>query len=284
MVNDSRVVPARLRARRQSGGAVEILLLEELDSCNWEAMVRPLGRLKPGEYLTVLDAEGRDSGACVRFVERTSTLARVWVEDRSIIRSYGQTPLPPYIATEEDVSDRYQTVYASDEGSAAAPTAGLHFTPELLDRVVDRGIRLARLTLHVGIDTFRPITGQDVASHAMHSEWYSVPEETWEAVVSARDEGFRVVSVGTTTTRVLETVAGSEAPERALTGRTSIYIRPPYAFKAVDAQITNFHLPRTTLLLMIGAFAGDQLLRRAYEHAIEEEYRFYSFGDAMLIV
>ncbi len=286
VVNDSRVVSARIAARRSSGGRVEILLLEEREERRWRALVRPLARLRVGEELIVLDRDGRDSDRRVCFEGRSGDLGFVRLDAQSVVDAYGQTPLPPYIrrvATGDD-RERYQTVYADRDGSAAAPTAGLHFTEGLIERCRSRGIRFARLTLHVGIDTFRPITTDNVASHRMHSEWYSVPAETWRDVVTARAAGRRVVSVGTTTTRVLETVAGSSDTAAALTGRTSIYIRPPYTFNAVGAQITNFHLPRTTLLLMIGAFAGNRLMRSAYRHAIDHDYRFYSFGDAMLIV
>ena len=192
-------------------------------------------------------------------------------------------PLPPYITEELRDDERYQTIFANVAGSAAAPTAGLHFTPALRERCLAAGIDVVPVTLHVGLDTFRPLESAPEL-HEMHSERYEVSSEIWERICTARRAGGRIVSVGTTVTRVLETIGAARYPSDRLSGRTSLYIRPPYEFKIVDSQITNFHLPNTTLLLMIGAFAGPQLLRRAYEHAIERRYRFYSFGDAMLIV
>ena len=280
VVNDSRVLPARLQARRSSGGSVELLLLEDYNDGTWEALARPLARLRPGEVLTV----GCGGEGTIRFLERRNSTALIRMETASIPARFGETPLPPYIQTELQERERYQTVYASQDGSAAAPTAGLHFTTELLDQCRERGVLVEPLTLHVGIDTFRPLVEEDPSDHRMHSEWYSAPARTWAAVQAAQAERRRVVSVGTTTTRVLETLADALPATPALSGRTTKYIRPPYDFQVVDGQITNFHLPRTTLLLMIGALAGDALLRRAYAYAIEQEYRFYSFGDAMLIV
>lgn len=284
VVNDSRVFPARLVARRDSGGKVELLLLERLSGRRWEALARPLSRLRPGEALEVVARDGTGAGRDVRFIGRKNSLAIIDLVDESILDAHGRLPLPPYIR--EDVGDgsRYQTVYGDAPGSAAAPTAGLHFTPRLLDCCRGRGIDIRRLTLHVGTDTFRPLDSDDPNQHSMHSEWFSVPPETWAAVLRAKREGRRVVSVGTTVTRVLETLGDPGGPEGNLSGRTNKFIRPPYQFQVVDAQITNFHLPRTTLLLLVGAFAGSGLLRSAYEHAVKHRYRFYSFGDAMLIV
>ena len=284
VVNDSRVVPARLIARRASGGRVELLLLERQSGTVWEALARPLSRLRPGEMLEIVSSDDTDSGRVVLFAGRTDSLAIIDLIDESILDELGRIPLPPYIRDGLEDGSRYQTVYSDAAGSAAAPTAGLHFTPQLLERCRERGIDVRKLTLHVGIDTFRPLEHDYPAQHAMHSEWFSVPMETWAAVLEARREGRRVVGVGTTVTRVLETLGDADWPEGRLTGRTDIFIRPPFEFRVVGAQITNFHLPRTTLLLLVGAFTGSASLRRAYEHAVTHGYRFYSFGDAMLIV
>lgn len=283
VANDSRVIPARIAARRQTGGRVEFLLLQELEEGIWEALARPLARLRPGELLTASSSAGQPSEAKIEFIERRGELARLRLLDPTIVEEFGQLPLPPYIKTELIEQERYQTMFAASEGSAAAPTAGLHFTPRLLDRCRRRGIDCVTITLHVGVDTFRPLEFSP-EKHKMHSEWFDVPASTWESVRATRSRGGKVLSIGTTVTRVLETVGEETASTPELSGRTSIFIRPPHQFKVVDAQITNFHLPRTTLLLMIGAFTGGKLLRRAYEHAIEHNYRFYSFGDAMLIV
>ena len=284
VVNDSKVIPARLIARRASGARVELLLLERQSGTLWEALARPLSSLSSGEMLKVVSPDDMDSGRVVRFERRKDSLAVIDLIDESLIGDHGRVPLPPYIRDGLDDGSRYQTVYSDAAGSAAAPTAGLHFTPHLLDRCRERGIDVRKLTLHVGIDTFRPLQHDDPAQHAMHSEWFSVPSETWAAVMEAQRNGRRVVSVGTTVTRVLETLGDPDWPEGRLTGRTDIFIRPPFEFRVVGAQITNFHLPRTTLLLLVGAFAGSGLLRQAYEHAVTHSYRFYSFGDAMVIV
>ena len=254
VVNDTRVVPARIRLERPRG---EVLLLERLGDGTWVALARPTRRLRPGfrhgpvELLEHL-GEGR------------------W-QVRLEGEPDGETPLPPYITEPLNDPTRYQTVYAREAGSAAAPTAGLHFTPELLERV-----EVARVTLHVGLDTFRPLTAAAVEEHELHGERYSVSREVWERIEAAE----RVLAVGTTTVRVLETVAR----DAVLQGRTSLFITPGFEFRRVDALLTNFHLPRSTLLALVMAFAGVQETRRLYELAIAERYRFYSFGDAMLIL
>jgi S-adenosylmethionine:tRNA ribosyltransferase-isomerase len=257
VVNDTRVVPARLRLRRATGGSVEILLLERLDSGLWEALARPARRLRAGERL-----------GPVELVEPVG-------DGRWIVRLQGdpegETPLPPYIREPLGDPDRYQTVYARDPGSAAAPTAGLHLTPELfaeLDPVA--------VTLHVGLDTFRPVACDVVEEHPLHGERYSVTREAWARISAAE----RVLAVGTTTVRVVETVARGEP----LSGRTSLFVTPGFAFRRVDALLTNFHLPRSTLLALVMAFTGVDETRELYRVAVEERYRFYSFGDAMLIL
>ena len=258
VVNDTRVVPARLRLRRESGGAVEVLLLEPLDANGtWEALVRPSRRLRVGEHLgRVILHEARGEGRWV-------------VALRGAVA--GEMPLPPYIHEPLGDPARYQTVYGHVDGSAAAPTAGLHFTPGLLD-----ALEPVYVTLHVGLDTFRPVTADTLEEHQLHGERYAVAEEAWKKIVDAE----RVLAVGTTTVRVLETVARSGA----LIGRTDLFIAPGFDFQRVDALLTNFHLPRSTLLALVMAFAEIEVVREIYREAIAERYRFYSFGDAMMIL
>jgi S-adenosylmethionine:tRNA ribosyltransferase-isomerase len=266
VVNDTRVVPARLRLRRETGGEVEVLLLERLEKGVWEALARPSRRLQAGERLRPCNTVSQ--GATVDLVEALG--AGRWLV-RLEGEPPGETPLPPYIHERQDDPERYQTVYADEAGSAAAPTAGLHFTPELLGRLDHEFV-----TLHVGLDTFRPLTTETVEAHAIHGERYRVEPEAWARIQAAE----RVLAVGTTTTRVLETLARG-AP---LDGRTDLFITPGFAFLRVGALLTNFHLPRTTLLALVMAFAGVDETRRLYETAIAERYRFYSFGDALLVL
>jgi S-adenosylmethionine:tRNA ribosyltransferase-isomerase len=257
VVNDTRVLPARLRVRRPGGGEAEVLLLESREDSVWEALARPSKRLRPGMRL-----------GQVELVEHLG-------EGRWLVRlegpPAGEAPLPPYIVEPLADPERYQTVYAAEEGSAAAPTAGLHFTPELLT-----GLEVERITLHVGLDTFRPVTAEELEEYELHSERYRVDPRAWERISAAR----RVVAVGTTTVRVLESLARGAAPE----GRTSLFVTPGFEFRRVDALVPNFHLPRSTLLALVMAFAGVEDTRRLYRIAIEERYRFYSFGDAMLLL
>ena len=276
VVNDSKVIPARLRLRRETGGAAEVLLLEPLDTDRrtWEAMVRPARKLKPGEELW------SDDTPLVR-IERRSEAGDTTVvslvgdgDPLALLQRHGEMPLPPYITAPLDRPDRYQTVYAHEPASAAAPTAGLHFTPELLESIEARGIQVARVELVVGLDTFKPVSVPDPRDHQIHSERYRVPTSTLDAVGSAR----RVVAVGTTSVRALESAATFGETE----GRTRLFIHRPYEWKTVDVLMTNFHLPRTTLLMMIDAFVGPRW-RRLYDIAIAEKYRFLSFGDAMLL-
>jgi S-adenosylmethionine:tRNA ribosyltransferase-isomerase len=257
VVNDTRVLPARLRLPRPGGGDAEVLLLERVDGELWEALARPSRRLRPGMRLGAVElVESLGEGRW-----------RVRVEGEPT----GEAPLPPYITEPLEDPERYQTVYAEREGSAAAPTAGLHFTPDLLAK-----LELERITLHVGLDTFRPITAHSLEQHELHSERYEVARTTWERVESAP----HVTAVGTTTVRVLESLA-RRAP---LEGRTSLFVTPGFAFQRVNALVTNFHLPRSSLLALVMAFAGVEETRRLYRIAVEERYRFYSFGDAMLIL
>lgn len=286
VLNDTRVVPARLFARRSTGGKVEVLLLAKVEGDVWQALARPARRLKTGEMLDVLDLSGAPSSAQIEVVAREPDGAftlRIDSAEQTIQR-FGQIPLPPYIGEHLDDPERYQTVFADREGSAAAPTAGLHFTPELLERCRERGIEIQYVTLHVGLDTFQPLKVEDALEHRMHSEWYQVSAATIEGLRSAKRDGRRMVAVGTTAARTLETIAPTIDEDRAQSGQTVIYITPGYEFQLLDGMVTNFHLPRTTLLLMVSALAGESTIQLAYQHAIRERYRFYSFGDAMLIV
>lgn len=285
VVNDSRVVPARLFGEKEgTGGSVELLLLERRSLDTWEALVRPGRRVRPGARLVFGGGLLR-----ARVVDSTPAGGRVIAFEyeglfEELLRRLGEMPLPPYIKEKLDDPERYQTVYAREEGSKAAPTAGLHFTPELLDAIRQRGVAVVSLTLHVGLGTFRPVTAETVEGHTMHAEYFRVPEETAAAVNGARERGRRVVAVGTTAVRTLESVADERGRIRAGDGWTDIFIYPGYRFKAVDAMVTNFHLPRSTLLMLVCAFAGRERTLAAYGTAIAYGYRFYSFGDAMLIV
>jgi S-adenosylmethionine:tRNA ribosyltransferase-isomerase len=266
VVNDTRVVPARLRLRRETGGAVEVLLLEPFGGGEWEALARPSRRLHPGERLGA--SESLFQGPFVELVEALGEGRwRVRVEGEPV----GELPLPPYIHERPADPERYQTVYAREGGSAAAPTAGLHFTPDVLAR-----LDVERITLHVGLDTFRPLTAETLEGHELHGERYGVEPSAWRRIEAAG----RVLAVGTTTTRVLETLARGGPVD----GRSDLFITPGFEFRRVDALLTNFHLPRTTLLALVMAFAGVQWTRDLFELAIRERYRFYSFGDAMLVL
>jgi len=265
VVNDTRVVPARLHLRRSTGGAVEVLLLEPVGDGIWEALARPSRRLRPGERLEPGDTVSRGSS-----VELVGALGGGRWRVRLVGEPPGELPLPPYIHERPADPERYQTVYAREAGSAAAPTAGLHFSPDVLGR-----LDVERITLHVGLDTFRPLTADTLEEHELHGERYAVEPATWTRIEAAD----RVLAVGTTTTRVLETLARG-AP---LDGRSDLFITPGFAFRRVDALLTNFHLPRTTLLALVMAFAGIERTRELYKLAIRERYRFYSFGDAMLV-
>jgi S-adenosylmethionine:tRNA ribosyltransferase-isomerase len=287
VVNDSRVIPARLRGRRPTGGAVEVLVLRPLegDPERWEALVRPSRRLADGTVVVLASGHRLEMGE--RLGEGTRAV-RFDADPQTVMHAAGEMPLPPYIHDRSTPAERYQTVYARPPGSAAAPTAGLHFTPELLAALGAAGIARASVTLHVGLDTFRPLEGEYVDEHRIHREWYEVPAETREAIARAE----RVVAVGTTAVRVLETAARTDAPS----GWTDLYVTPPYRFRATDALVTNFHLPRSSLLLLVTAFvqagmspgtdarAARDLLLGAYREALGSGYRFFSFGDAMLIV
>jgi S-adenosylmethionine:tRNA ribosyltransferase-isomerase len=289
VVNATRVLRARLLGRRDSGAPAEVFLLKPLGDDRWEALVSPGGKLKPGR--TVHVAAGFDV-VIESVTERRTRVVRLvldGVDAMAAIEAHGHVPLPPYIHRGDESSDaeRYQTVYARDRGSVAAPTAGLHFTPELLASLDARGVRRAEVVLHVGAGTFKPVEVEDPVEHVMHEEWFTVPEATARAVNEARRDGRRVWAVGTTSVRALESAAaraGSGGALAACEGETRAFIRPPYDFRVVDAIVTNFHLPRSTLIMLVAARAGYELTMRAYREAVAHGYRFYSYGDAMAVV
>ena len=288
VMNDSRVIPARLLGRRaESGGRVELMLLHRLDGDAWKALGKPARGLRLGAVVVVEGVAG-DAGEATVLERWDDGTCAVQLHPEDAVLAAGHTPLPPYIHQLPADPNHYQTVYARHDGSAAAPTAGLHFTDALLEDLTAHGIRLAYVTLHVGADTFRPVGEDAPQSHKLHGEYFRLSHETADELNAARKEGRRIVGVGTTSTRVLEQVAQWSIRKgqgiQPMEGWADIYILPGHAFRLTDAMITNFHLPRTTLLMMISAFAGRDLVLRAYEEAIAQEYRFYSFGDAMLIV
>ena len=286
VLNTTRVLRARLLGRRDSGAPAEVMLLRPLgDGERWEAMVHPGGKLKPGRVVHV--APGLDV-EILETTERRTRIVRLVSELAPLeaIERHGHVPLPPYIDRADRPADaeRYQTVYARETGSVAAPTAGLHFTPEVLERLAAGGVRRADVLLHVGAGTFKPVEGDDPALHVMHEEWYRVSPETASVVNETRASGGKVWAVGTTSVRTLESSAGEDGIVRAGEGETAIFIRPPYTWRAVDHVVTNFHLPRSTLIMLVAAFAGYELTMEAYRVAIREGYRFYSYGDAMVLV
>jgi S-adenosylmethionine:tRNA ribosyltransferase-isomerase len=291
VINDTRVVPARLvGTRTQTGGRWEGLFLSTGPGGSWRLLSKTRGKLVPGESVTLRDNEGREE-VCLALLAKDAD--GVWLaqplvktETFALLDRVGRVPLPPYIrGGEMRLADRrrYQTVYAEQPGSVAAPTAGLHFTPLLLRRLEERGVRIVRVTLHVGLGTFRPMEASRIEDHVMHAEWGQIGPEAVSAIEAARRAGGRAIAVGTTSVRVLETASapGKLEPWR---GQTDLFIRPGYHFHTVDALMTNFHLPRSTLLVLVRTFGGDELIRAAYAEAIRERYRFYSYGDAMLIV
>ncbi|MGB9623625.1 MAG: tRNA preQ1(34) S-adenosylmethionine ribosyltransferase-isomerase QueA [Phycisphaerae bacterium] len=291
VLNDTRVVPARYEARRATGGRISGLFIREIAAGQWETLLQGRGRLRVGQELTL--GGGAYRATLTDRGERGLWQVRITPADpaETILEHIGRTPLPPYIRraaapAEADRADRqrYQTIYATHPGAVAAPTAGLHFSEGVFDSLRAGGAEWVRVTLHVGLGTFAPITADDLAGHTMHAEWYSLPAAAAERINAARAAGRRVIAVGTTAARVLETCADERGVVRAATGWTDLFIYPPYRFRAVDAMVTNFHLPGSTLLAMIYAFAGADRVRRAYADAIARKYRFYSYGDAMLIL
>jgi S-adenosylmethionine:tRNA ribosyltransferase-isomerase len=290
VLNDTRVIPARLKGQKGSGGKVEVLLLRRLEPGLWEALVRPSKKIAVGDKVELVSTQPALKGrtAFVEVLERKEEGVRiVRFADESVVEALGQIPLPPYIHDYHGDRERYQTVYSREKGSVAAPTAGLHFTPGLLGQIREKGIDLVFVTLHVGLDTFRPIREEDPRQHHIHHEFGVLTPEAASRLAKARGEGHRIICVGTTAVRLLEQAAlASEGTEgvKPFEGWVDLFVLPGHRFRLVDAMITNFHLPRSTLLMLVSAFGGDDLIRRAYQEAIRERYRFYSFGDAMLII
>jgi len=285
VLNDTKVIPARLLGSKEGTGAkVEILLLKKVGKDTWETLVRPGKKLKTGAK--VIFGSGELVGEILDSTEVGGRIVQFSYTGifEEVLDKLGQMPLPPYITKQLEDKNRYQTVYARQEGSAAAPTAGLHFTPELLEIIKSKGIRLAFVTLHVGLGTFRPVKEEEITNHHMHSEYYELLPETVEIIQETKAQGKKVVAVGTTTTRVLESVAAKWGQLKAEQGWTDIFIYPGFQFRVIDALLTNFHLPKSTLLMLISALADREFILAAYEEAVREKYRFFSFGDAMLIL
>ncbi len=285
VVNETRVMPARLLgSRERTGGAMEVLLLKRLSQNRWETLMKPGRKARPGERIVFGD------GLLVATVVGPTDFGGRVLDFQyegvfeNLLERLGQMPLPPYIHEQLDEPERYQTVYAREWGSAAAPTAGLHFTPELLDRLAWLGVEVHKITLHVGLGTFRPVEVEDPTQHKMHSEFYHVSPEAAAAINAVRARGGRLVAVGTTTVRTLETAADERGTLYPGEGWTDIFIYPGYRFKLVDSLVTNFHLPKSTLLMLVSALAGHELIMKAYREAVAERYRFFSFGDAMFIL
>lgn len=284
VINNTKVIPARLIGNRAGTGAkIEVLLLRRREDRIWETLVKPGKKAKPGTKISFGD--GLLAGEVLEVVEDGNRLIRFDYEGifEEILDRLGQMPLPPYITHQLKDRNRYQTVYAKHDGSAAAPTAGLHFTPELLQKIGEKGVGIAHVTLHVGLGTFRPVKVENIQEHHMHSEFYMVEEEQARKINETRDRGGRIIAVGTTSCRTLESAAGEDGRLKAGSGWTDIFIYPGYEFGIVDSLITNFHLPESTLMMLVSALAGREKIMDAYEEAVREQYRFFSFGDAMLI-
>ncbi len=285
VINNTRVIPARLfGVREKTGGQVELLLLKRREGDVWETLARPGKKARVGEKLSFGD--GMLRAEVIGIADEGNRLVRFFYQGifEEILDQLGQMPLPPYITHELKDRERYQTVYAKYDGSAAAPTAGLHFTEELLERLRDAGVVIAQITLHVGLGTFRPVKAKKVQDHHMHAEYFEITGEAAAAVNRAKAEGHRVICVGTTSTRTLESAAAQDGTLSAASGWTDIFIYPGYEFKVVDGLITNFHLPESTLIMLVSALAGRENVMAAYREAVKERYRFFSFGDAMLIL
>jgi S-adenosylmethionine:tRNA ribosyltransferase-isomerase len=284
VLNNTRVIPARLYGVREgTGAAIEILLLKRKENNIWETLVRPGKKAKPGTK--IIFGDGLLVGEVIDIVEEGNRLIQFTFEGifEEILDQLGQMPLPPYITHELKDKNRYQTVYARYDGSAAAPTAGLHFTPELLEKIREKGVKIAEVTLHVGLGTFRPVKVEDVTQHHMHSEFYQIDETAAALINETKQSGGRVICVGTTSCRTIESAAAEDGTLKPCSGWTEIFIYPGYRFKVLDGLITNFHLPESTLLMLVSALAGKDHVMAAYEEAVRQRYRFFSFGDAMLL-
>ena len=281
--NDSRVLPARLIGARPTGGSVELVLLRDLGEGRWECLSRPGRKTKPGTE--ILFGNGELKATVESVAEGGNRIVRFDYEGifLEVLERLGKMPLPPYIKEELQDSERYQTVYSREIGSAAAPTAGLHFTKELMEKIAAKGVKLCYVTLHVGLGTFRQVKAEEIEDHEMHSEFCIIPEETARIVSETKKKGGRVIAVGTTSCRTLESFAREDGSLPATSGWTNIFIYPGYTFKCIDALVTNFHLPESTLIMLVSALAGREHVLHAYEEAVKERYRFFSFGDAMFI-
>lgn len=285
VLNDTKVIPARLiGAKEDTGGKIEVLLLKRREDHIWETLVKPGRKARCGTRISFGD--GMLTGEVVEIAEEGNRLIRFEYEGifEEILDRLGQMPLPPYITHQLEDKNRYQTVYAKHTGSAAAPTAGLHFTPELLKAIEEKGVDIAEVTLHVGLGTFRPVKTENILEHHMHSEYYRIEEEAAEKINRAKEKGNRVICVGTTSCRTIESAADEKGRLRACSGWTDIFIYPGYQFRVLDCLITNFHLPESTLIMLVSALAGREHVLEAYEEAVRERYRFFSFGDAMLVI
>ena len=285
VINDTKVLPARLIGSREgTNGKIEILLLKRKENNIWETLVKPGKKARVGTKIVFGD--GLLTGEVIDIVEEGNRLIQFTYEGifEEILDQLGQMPLPPYITHQLEDQNRYQTVYAEHTGSAAAPTAGLHFTPELLEKIEDMGVNIAKVTLHVGLGTFRPVKVEEITDHHMHSEFYQIDEEAAAKINRAKECGKRVICVGTTSCRTVESAADESGKLRACSGWTEIFIYPGYRFKVLDCLITNFHLPESTLIMLVSALAGRETVLAAYEEAVREKYRFFSFGDAMLVM
>ena len=285
VVNETKVLPARLIGVKEGTGAsIEVLLLKRVDDRVWETLVKPGKKARPGTRISF--GEGKLVGEVMDVVEEGNRLVRFEYEGifEEVLDELGQMPLPPYITHALEDKNRYQTVYAKHTGSAAAPTAGLHFTEELLEQIEEKGVKIARVTLHVGLGTFRPVKVENILEHHMHSEFYMIDEDAAEIINTTKKNGGKIISVGTTSTRTLESVADENGLVKPCSGWTEIFIYPGYKFKIVDKLITNFHLPESTLLMLVSALYDREKILEAYEEAVEEKYRFFSFGDAMFIM
>ncbi|KHD86861.1 tRNA preQ1(34) S-adenosylmethionine ribosyltransferase-isomerase QueA [Heyndrickxia ginsengihumi] len=285
VLNDTKVLPARLFGVKEDTGAnIEVLLLKQQENDQWETLVKPAKRVKAGTE--IIFGEGKLKATCIEELDHGGRIMKFDYEGifYEVLNELGEMPLPPYIKEQLDDQDRYQTVYAREVGSAAAPTAGLHFTESLLKEIEKMGVKIIFITLHVGLGTFRPVSVDEIENHDMHAEFYQVSEEAAKAIMDVKKNGGRVISVGTTSTRTLETIASEhDGNIVATSGWTDIFIYPGYEFKGIDAMITNFHLPKSTLIMLVSALAGREHVLHAYETAVKEQYRFFSFGDAMFI-
>lgn len=284
VLNDTKVMPARIYGvKEETNAAIELLLLKEMENDTWECLTKPAKRVKIGSVISFGD--GRLKALCIEEKEEGIRVFKLDYEGilYEILDSLGEMPLPPYIHEKLQDKDRYQTVYAKNVGSAAAPTAGLHFTKELLEELKKKGVTILYITLHVGLGTFRPVNVEDVTKHKMHSEFYAMSKEVADTLNQAKKDGKRIISVGTTSTRTLETIVNKYGKFEECSGWTDIFIYPGYTFKAIDSLITNFHLPKSTLIMLVSALAGKEHILNAYHEAVKEEYRFFSFGDSMFI-